>query len=110
VGLENIARHEHDLLVYGTAALCEIPGLCIVGTAKEKAGVLSFFVDGHDTHAMSQALDKEGIAVRGGNHCAQPILRRMGRETTVRASLAPYNTHEDIDALVAAVRKIVGAR
>ncbi len=107
VGLHNISRHEHDLLVYGTQKLLGVPGLSMVGTAAEKAGVLSFVVDGHDTHALAQALDKEGIAVRGGHHCAQPILRRMGVETTVRASLAPYNTHDDLDALVDALCRIV---
>ena len=109
VGIENIGRHEHDLLVYGTEKLLTVPGLRMIGTAADKAGVLSFVVKGHDTHAMSSALDKEGIAVRGGHHCAQPILRRMGVETSVRASLAPYNTVEDLDALVAAVCRIVGA-
>jgi cysteine desulfurase/selenocysteine lyase len=108
VGLENIERHEHDLLVYGTERLCAVPGLTIVGTAADKAGVLSFVVDGHDTHAIAQALDKEGIAVRGGHHCAQPILRRFGLQSTVRASLAPYNTHDDLDALTDAVTRIVG--
>jgi cysteine desulfurase/selenocysteine lyase len=107
VGVENVERHEHDLLVRGTEKLCEIPGLTMIGTAKEKAGVLSFVIDGHETNEISSYLDKEGIAVRGGHHCAQPILRRFGRETTVRASLAPYNTHEDIDALVAALWKLV---
>jgi cysteine desulfurase/selenocysteine lyase len=107
VGLENIARHEHDLLDHGTRRLCTVPGLRIVGTAADKAGVLSFVVDGHDTQAMSRALDQEGIAVRGGHHCAQPILRRFGLQSTVRASLAPYNTHDDLDALVDAVLRIV---
>jgi cysteine desulfurase/selenocysteine lyase len=108
VGLHHIARHEHDLLVYGTERLRTVPGLRIVGTAAEKAGVLSFVIAGHDTHAIASALDKEGIAVRGGHHCAQPILRRMGLETTVRASLAPYNTTEDLDALIDALCRIVG--
>ncbi|MBM4281455.1 MAG: SufS family cysteine desulfurase [Deltaproteobacteria bacterium] len=107
VGIESIGRHEHDLLVYGTERLRTVPGLTIIGTAAEKAGVLSFVVDGHDTHAIAQALDKDGIAVRGGHHCAQPILRRFGLQSTVRASLAPYNTHEDLDALVDAVCRIV---
>lgn len=110
VGLENVERHEHDLLVHGTRELCKIPGLTMIGTAKEKAGVLSFVIDGHDTHAISTFLDKEGIAVRGGHHCAQPILRRFGRETTVRASLAPYNVVEDLDALVAALWKLVSGQ
>jgi cysteine desulfurase/selenocysteine lyase len=108
VGLPRIGHHEHDLLVYGTEKLRAVPGLSIVGTAAEKAGVLSFVIDGHDTHAIAQALDKEGIAVRGGHHCAQPILRRFGLQSTVRASLAPYNTHDDLDALVEALCRIVG--
>ena len=107
VGIENIGRHEHDLLVYGTARLGEVPGLRIIGTAKEKAGVLSFILAGHDTHEVSTYLDQQGIAVRGGHHCAQPILRRFGLESTVRASLAPYNTREDLDALVDALCQLV---
>jgi len=107
VGIENIGRHEHDLLVYGTERLLKVPGLRMIGTAADKAGVLSFVIAGHDTHALSSALDKDGIAVRGGHHCAQPILRRMGVETTVRASLAPYNTFEDLDALVEALCRLV---
>lgn len=110
VGLENVARHEHELLVHGTERLLTVPGLRIIGTAPEKAGVLSFVIDGHDTQTIAKALDQEGIAVRGGHHCAQPILRRFGLESTVRASLAPYNTLEDLDALVAALCRIVGAR
>jgi cysteine desulfurase/selenocysteine lyase len=110
VGIENVAAHEHALLEYGTHKLLEIPGLRIIGTAAEKAGVLSFTIAGHDTHAISTFLDREGIAVRGGHHCAQPILRRFGLESTVRASLAPYNTFEDLDALHAALCKLQGTR
>jgi cysteine desulfurase/selenocysteine lyase len=110
VGIDNIGHHEHELLVYGTEKLLTVPGLRIIGTAAQKAGVLSFVVAGHDTQQMAQALDKEGIAVRGGHHCAQPILRRMGLESTVRASLAPYNTTDDLDALHDALCRIVGSR
>ncbi len=106
LGMENIARYEHELLEYATARLLPIPGLKMIGTAPEKAGVLSFVLDGMRTEDVSAELDKEGIAVRSGHHCAQPILRRFGLEATVRASLAPYNTKEDIDALVAAVTRI----
>jgi cysteine desulfurase/selenocysteine lyase len=106
VGLENVSRHEHDLLVQATRQLLAIPGLTIIGTAPEKAGVISFVLAGHDPQDVAAALDKEGIAVRGGHHCAQPILRRFGQEATVRASFAPYNIREDVDALVAAVRRI----
>ncbi|MGZ3437886.1 MAG: family 2A encapsulin nanocompartment cargo protein cysteine desulfurase [Polyangia bacterium] len=106
VGLENVSRHEHDLLVYATERLLAIPGVSIIGTAPDKAGVISFVLAGHDPQDVAAALDKEGIAVRGGHHCAQPILRRFGREATVRASFAPYNVREDVDALVAAVRRL----
>jgi cysteine desulfurase/selenocysteine lyase len=103
IGLSNIARYEHDLLVYATDGLRSIPGLRLVGTAKEKASVLSFVLDGFRTEDIGAALNREGIAVRAGHHCAQPILRRFGLETTVRASLALYNTCEEVDALVAAL-------
>ncbi len=106
IGLENIARYEHELLLYATEGLCGIPGLTLIGTAPDKAGVLSFVLDGLRTEDVGAALDKEGIAVRSGHHCAQPILRRFGLEATVRASLAPYNTKQDIDALVAAVTRL----
>jgi cysteine desulfurase/selenocysteine lyase len=106
LGLPNIARHEHELRVYGEQCLAAIPGLRIIGTAPDKAGVISFVLDGHRTEDVGGLLDLEGIAVRSGHHCAQPILRRFGLESTVRASLAPYNTREDIDALVAAVRRL----
>jgi cysteine desulfurase/selenocysteine lyase len=106
LGLPNIARYEHELLEYATLHLNEIPGLTIIGTAPEKAGVLSFVLDGCRTEDVGAALDREGIAVRAGHHCAQPILRRFGLESTVRASLAPYNTKEDIDALVAALLRL----
>jgi cysteine desulfurase / selenocysteine lyase len=103
VGMHNISRHEHELLVKTTSELVRIPGLHIIGTAKEKAGVLSFVLDGFRTQEVGDYLNKNGIAVRSGHHCAQPILRRFGLESTVRASLALYNTHEDIDKLVSAV-------
>ncbi len=106
LGLANVSRHEHELLVYAEQCLGTVPGLRLVGTAREKAGVISFVIDGLRTTEVGGALDQEGIAVRSGHHCAQPILRRFGVEATVRASLAPYNTREDIEALVAAVRRI----
>ncbi len=106
IGLENIARYEHELLVYATELLCQVPGLTLIGTAPDKAGVLSFVLDGVRTEDVGAALDREGIAVRSGHHCAQPILRRFGLEATVRASLAPYNTKADIDALVTAVKRL----
>jgi cysteine desulfurase/selenocysteine lyase len=103
LGMENIQRHEHGLLVYATESLQRIPGLRIIGTAKEKAGVLSFVLEGFRTEEVGDFLNRNGIAVRSGHHCAQPILRRFGLESTVRASLALYNTIEDIDALCAAL-------
>ncbi len=106
LGLENVRRYEHELLVYAEEHLLRVPGLRIIGTAPEKAGVISFVLDGIRTEDVGGALDQEGIAVRSGHHCAQPILRRFGLEATVRASLAPYNTPEDIDALVAALRRL----
>jgi cysteine desulfurase/selenocysteine lyase len=106
IGMENIARHEHELLIYATAGLTGIPGLQLIGTAAEKAAVLSFLLDGFTPEEVGEALDREGIAVRAGHHCAQPIMRRFGHEGTVRASLAFYNTCEDIDALIAALRRI----
>jgi cysteine desulfurase / selenocysteine lyase len=110
VGLENVARHEHDLLVYGTKLLKEVPGLHIIGNAAEKAGVLSFVIDGIPNAEVGKALDREGIAVRSGHHCAQPILRRMGVEGTVRASLAFYNNFEDLEALGATLCRLVASK
>jgi len=105
-GMENIARHEHDLLIYATKELLTIPGLRLIGTAKEKASVLSFVLDGFRTEEVGAALNREGIAVRSGHHCAQPTLRRFGVESTVRPSLALYNNYDDVDALIAALRKL----
>jgi len=110
VGLENVSRHEHDLLEYATRLLKRVPGLRIIGNAAEKAGVLSFIIDGFRNEDIGKALDREGIAVRSGHHCAQPILRRLGLEGTIRASLAFYNTFEDLEALENALCRIVGAR
>jgi len=106
-GMPNISRHEHALLIYATEELERIPGLRIIGRAKEKAGVLSFVLNGFRTDEIGHYLNRYGIAVRSGHHCAQPILRRFGLESTVRASLALYNTFEDIDALVAAIWNLV---
>jgi len=110
VGIERVERYEHELLVYATEKLGTVPGLTMIGTAAAKAGVLSFVLDGQKTEEVGGMLDQEGIAVRSGHHCAQPILRRFGVEATVRASLAPYNTCEDIDALVAALRRLQAGR
>jgi len=109
IGIENIARHEHELLLYATEALNCIPGLRIIGTAREKAGVLSFVLAGFRSEDVGAAPDHEGIALRSGHHCAQPALRRFGLESTVRPSLALYNTRGDIDALVTALRNLTSS-
>ena len=110
IGMESIAAYEHELLNYGTAGLLTVPGLKLIGTAREKAGVLSFVIDDVRTEDVGAALSQEGIAVRAGHHCAQPILRRFGVESTVRPSLALYNTREDLDALVAALLRLQSGR
>lgn len=110
IGMANIAAHEHELLAYGTEHLLTVPGLKLIGTAREKAGILSFVLDGCRSEDVGKALDREGIAVRAGHHCAQPILRRFGLESTVRPSLALYNTHDDIDALVDALQRLQSGR
>ncbi|WP_298598322.1 family 2A encapsulin nanocompartment cargo protein cysteine desulfurase [Zoogloea sp.] len=108
IGLENIARYEHDLLVYATRGLLTVPGLKLIGTAQDKASVLSFVLDGYRPEEVGKALNEEGIAVRSGHHCAQPILRRFGQEATVRPSLAFYNTCEEVDTLVAVLKRLAG--
>jgi cysteine desulfurase / selenocysteine lyase len=106
VGLESIALHEHELLEQTVAGLRAIPGLRLVGAPRERAGVVSFVLHGVRTEDVGKALDREGIALRAGHHCAQPILRRFGLESSVRPSFALYNTAEDVEALLAAVRRI----
>ncbi|WP_026993921.1 family 2A encapsulin nanocompartment cargo protein cysteine desulfurase [Flectobacillus major] len=106
LGIDNINQYEHYLLLYATNLLKEIPGLRLVGTAPDKASVLSFTLKGFTNDEVGQALNKEGIAVRTGHHCAQPILRRFGLESTVRPSLAFYNTCQDIDTLVESLYKL----
>jgi cysteine desulfurase/selenocysteine lyase len=103
LGHERAAAYEHELLDYATAELSKVPGLTIIGTSPAKAGVISFVLAGQKTEELGARLDHEGIAVRSGHHCAQPILRRYGLEATVRASLAPYNVREDVDTLAAAL-------
>jgi cysteine desulfurase/selenocysteine lyase len=106
LGVDNIARYEHELLVYAMDALRSISGLRLIGTAAEKTSVLSFVLAGHSNQDIGVALNRVGIAVRTGHHCAQPILRRFGLESTVRPSLAFYNTHDEVDLLVTTVRRI----
>jgi len=110
IGLENIARYEHDLLVYATRGLSSIPGVRLIGTAAEKASVASFVLNGYHPEEVGKALNEEGIAVRSGHHCAQPILRRFGVEATVRPSLAFYNTCEEVDLLVSVVQRLARGR
>lgn len=105
--MQNIARYEHDLLAYGQYALSAVPGLSMIGTALNKASVMSFILKGYSTEQVGQALNRHGIAVRSGHHCAQPILRRFGVEQTVRPSLAFYNTTDEIDQMVAVLQQLV---
>jgi cysteine desulfurase/selenocysteine lyase len=105
LGLERVAAHEDDLLRHGTELLSAIPGLKLVGTARRKAGVLSFVLDGVHPHDLGTVLDYEGIAIRTGHHCAQPVMERFGLPATSRASLGVYNTRADLDALAAGIRK-----
>ncbi len=106
LGLPAIASYEHDLLEYATAGMSTVPGLRLVGTAPEKASVLTFVLDGYQPDDVGSALDRQGIAVRAGHHCAQPILRRFGLEAAVRPSLAMYNTRAEVDALIAALQRL----
>ena len=106
VGLDAIAAHEHDLLAYATDRLSAIRGLRIYGTAPGKAGVLSFTVEGVHPHDVGTILDQEGVAIRTGHHCAQPVMERYGIAATARASFGLYNTREEVDALVAALGRV----
>ncbi len=105
VGLERIAAHESELLRHATEALGQIPGLRFVGQARERAGIVSFVMDGIHPHDLGTILDMEGVAIRAGHHCAMPLMTRYGLPGTARASFALYNTHEDVDALVAGLHK-----
>ena len=106
LGLDEIERHEADLLAYAANAIEMIPSVRIVGTAKEKAGVLSFVMDDAHPHDIGTILDNEGIAIRTGHHCAQPVMQRFGIPATARASFGLYNTREEIDALVAGIHNV----
>jgi cysteine desulfurase/selenocysteine lyase len=106
LGLDQIAAYEHELLLYGTEALLRIPGLRIIGTAREKAAVLSFVIEGIHPHDIGTVLDRQGIAVRTGHHCAQPVMDWFHVPATTRASLAFYNTTAEIDALTAGLKKV----
>jgi len=106
IGLDAIAEHEHDLLEYATAKIREIPGVRLIGTAAEKAGVLSFILDEIHPHDVGTILDQEGIAIRTGHHCSQPVMDRFGIPATARASFAVYNAREDIDALAKGIERV----
>ena len=106
LGIENVARYEHELLQYGIHVLQGVPGLKLIGTAPDKTSVLSFVLAGHRTTEVGKQLNQAGIAVRAGHHCAQPILRRFGLESTVRPSLAFYNTYEEIDRLASVLKRL----
>jgi cysteine desulfurase/selenocysteine lyase len=106
IGIGNVTAHEKDLLDYATRSLTALPGLNVIGTAREKIGVLSFTLDGIHPHDIGTVLDQEGIAIRTGHHCAQPVMEFFGIPATARASLALYNTRGDIDALVEGIRKV----
>lgn len=106
IGLDVIAAHEHALLEHATAQLQAIPGLRIIGTARDKAALISFTLDGVHPHDIGTILDREGVAIRAGHHCAQPVMQRYGVPATARASFAVYNTHDEVDALVKALYKV----
>ena len=107
VGIDAAAAYERDLLAYATEALTQVPGLRIIGNAREKASVISFVLDGIHPHDIGTILDREGVAVRTGHHCAQPVMQRFGLPATARASLALYNTREDVDALARGLYKVI---
>jgi len=106
IGLANIAAYEHEVLVHGTKVLTAVPGLRLIGTAREKAGVLSFELQGVHPHDIGTILDQEGIAIRTGHHCAQPVMDRFDVPATARASLGLYNTNDEMDALAAGLKKV----
>ena len=107
LGLERVARHEAEVLAYGTGRLLEIPGLRLIGTAREKTGVLSFVLDDVHPHDLATILDQAGVAIRAGHHCAQPVMQRYGVPATARASLGLYNDRDDIDQLVSGIHQAI---
>ena len=106
LGMDNVAAHEHQLLAYATETVSAIPGIHLIGTAKEKAGVLSFLLDSIHPHDIGTIVDQGGIAIRTGHHCAQPVMQRFGIAATARASFALYNTREEVDALVEGIQNV----
>ena len=107
LGMDNIAAYEHELLDYGTQVLQDVDGLRMIGTAKHKASVFSFVLEGVHPHDIGTIVDQDGIAIRTGHHCAQPVMQRFGIPATARASLACYNTREEIDALARSLRRVM---
>lgn len=106
IGVERVAAHEHDVLEYATQALQQVPGLRLIGTARDKTAILSFLLEGVHAHDVGTILDRQGIAIRAGHHCAMPLMQRYGIAATARASFALYNTREEADALVAGLRQV----
>ncbi|MES1171133.1 MAG: aminotransferase class V-fold PLP-dependent enzyme, partial [Actinomycetota bacterium] len=109
-GIDAVGAYEHGLIEYMVAQLAGVRSLQFIGSPTLRAGAVSFVLEGRTTHEVGAALNREGIAVRSGHHCAQPILRRFGVETSVRPSVALYNTTDDIDALIDGLNRIVGSR
>jgi cysteine desulfurase/selenocysteine lyase len=107
VGQTAISTHEHGLLAYATERIGRLPRVRLVGTAKEKAGVLSFVIEGVHAHDVGTILDREGIAVRAGHHCAQPVMQHFGLPATTRASFAMYNTRAEVDALAGGIESVL---
>jgi cysteine desulfurase/selenocysteine lyase len=106
IGLDRVAAYERDLLTYGTAALSSIEGLRLTGTAADKAGILAFVLEGVHPHDVGTILDRNGVAIRTGHHCCQPLMDRLGVPATARASFSLYNTRDDLDALAAAIHTV----
>ena len=107
IGLDKISKYENDLLEYGTRLLQDIDGLRIIGTARNKASIISFFLESAHPHDVVTMLDQDGLALRGGHHCAQPTMIRYGVPATTRASMSFYNKFEELDALAASIRNII---
>jgi cysteine desulfurase/selenocysteine lyase len=103
--MEAVATYEHDLLTYATESLQAIPGVCIIGTARERAGAVSFVLEGIHPHDIGTILDQQGIAIRTGHHCTQPLMERLGVTATARASFAVYNTLAEVDSFIEALAR-----
>jgi cysteine desulfurase/selenocysteine lyase len=106
LGLDAISAHEHDLLAYATQLVGGVPGMRLIGTAQDKASILSFTLEGVHPHDIGTILDRDGIAIRAGHHCAMPLMEHFQIAATARASFALYNTRDEIDALFAGIRKV----